>query len=527
MTEQIKSAAGPRLGSKGFSFHPGRGWRVLRRIAQVFVWAALLIGPFLGGWQRLDARHLSTWEAGGYGLPNSLATRLPEGDPAGLAYQLNLVLGGGAAGEFFEIPAVDPVAGTFALMAAGLSWRSVSGLALVVLMALVGGRVFCGFFCPFGSLARGLTKIVGRVRARPLFKVPERRPLRWGLLFAALVAAFFGVHLLMYLFLPHVLLQQSLYAMWLLGGGAGVLAVFLGLVVAGLVFGPTLYCQTLCPTGAALGLIGSRRLLRVVKEDPCPTHCDLCTRSCWLALNPAAGDPGADCDICTRCFSVCPKSNLRIGTAKRRLALPIVSAMLLLLAAPQLANAETAVKPTMLFAAETLVPTEGSADVHVGISLVDYRDVRLDADDTRTEGVIEVAIAIARGDVAAADPDGILPFRPSYDGPLTLLVFPQHGEPLRLHWDAANSPLSTQRRMLFRKRTAVDFRAGDRLQLTAVPGWFEDDLSWKLPRPGTTPSLGFFALVFLASLGLFVGLLSLALSIPEKPGAPVEIYSNE
>jgi ferredoxin-type protein NapH len=300
------------------SFVPGSKWKWLRRGCQAAALLAICVGPLLGGWQRLDRAEMALWQDAGWGLIPQIDKRLPLGGAPRRAYQALQLAGGGVAVDYFGLALMDPVAGAVSALASGWSWRFALAWSIPVIFALLFGRVFCGWFCPFGWLSR----LVARLRERvfpflPNYALPKRRPLRWLLLLLAAVGGALALEILFYLALPHLLLQQAAYAVWLLAGGGAALGAVLGLLLAGLLFGPTSYCAALCPTGLSLSLLGRRRLVKVGIEQAsrCGSKCALCDAGCWLQLKPASGDPGPDCDSCGRCFEGCPSSNLRMRIA--------------------------------------------------------------------------------------------------------------------------------------------------------------------------------------------------------------------
>ncbi|MCA9772734.1 MAG: 4Fe-4S binding protein, partial [Myxococcales bacterium] len=322
---------------------PGWKWRWTRRITQSLAILAIVVTPFLGGWQRVDRSWLAAWDARGWDLPGAVMERLPVGTPAERAYQALQFIGGGTAGDYISIAAIDPVAGAVAFARTSRTLPVLIAWLIPIFLALLAGRVFCGWFCPFGTLARAIRALQARLPWHPrAFEIPHRRPVRWILLAVAVGGGALGADLLTFAVLPHALIQQTAYGAWLLGGGGAVLGSLAGLVLAGFVFGPTTYCAALCPTGAALSLVGRARLFHVGQETPrdCGHGCHLCDNACWLQLHPSTGDPGPDCDACTRCFSVCPRTNLRVGRgpSARPAALALIAGLgLIFVAGPAFA----------------------------------------------------------------------------------------------------------------------------------------------------------------------------------------------
>jgi ferredoxin-type protein NapH len=503
---------------------PGRGWSGsawvwARRLTQSLALVTIVLAPLLGGWQRLDRSEMAVFAAGGWDLPDTVRGRLPLGDRPTKAYDALVLHGGGSAVEYLSVPVVDPVAGSAALLRTGLSWKLAIAFGLPLLLAALLGRVFCGWLCPFGVIARATRSVLARLPWHPpVWRLPDRRPLRWLILGGAVAISVVGVQAAVFFFLPHLAVQQTVYAYWLLGGGGAIAGVLLGLIAAGLVFGPTAYCATLCPTGAALNLAARGKRVGVTLDDPkaCGKHCHLCDSACWLGLHPASGDPGPDCDSCARCFPVCPRDNLRVAVGKpRRRHLPVVAAGLLLaLAAPAAAQPRAPTKPDYLLNGERELD-----GVTVAVSMVDQTGVKLDLDWSEAEQGIELSLFVARGTRGDADERGLLPAREVYTGPLEVELRPAGGDPVALSWDAPNSPVSTQGTEIYRRRIEVDIEPGDEVVVRAIPGWLARDVRWTVPAAGTAPGAGATLLVAAAAALIFMGLLSLALAVPDRAGA--------
>lgn len=492
---------------------PGRKWRWARRLTQAVGLFALFLAPLLGGWLRLVQRDLAAWRDSGSDLPAGLAAWLPQGNITEMIDHIDLLRGGGIAADYVSIPFMDPVAGALALLTSHATWRALLALVLPVVIAILAGRVFCGWLCPFGVFARGIDRLLDRLPWRPRWQIPPQRPLRWAVLGGAIIASLLGVHLLLYLSLPYLLLQQAVYAGWLLGGGSAVLAVLLGLLVAGLLLGPTSYCAALCPTGATLSLLGRLRPLRLGMAAPsaCGAHCHLCDEACWLHLDPASGDAGPDCDLCMRCVAACPRSNLRVTLSKTfDLATPLI--WLLVLASTLVSFALPAAAETPMRKPRLLLEREYTLGaVTVALSVVDFTGVALDADARQPLDAVEVSLFVARGERGAADARGLLARREVYRGPITLQLNRATRHDIEtLQFKAPTSPISTVERTIYRKRLNLLLRQGDHITLTQVPGWLDRPVTWTIPANSSAVGSPFISLQFFAAAGMiFGGLLSL------------------
>lgn len=504
------------------AIQPGRGWRWTRHLTQTIALLVLAIAPFLGGWQRLDRSNLGAWDGRGWDLPAWLMARLPLGDTPASAYAANRVLGGGAAIDYVGLPITDPVGGLVALLTPGWSIALALAWTIPILLALVFGRVFCGWLCPFGVLARASDALLERLPWRPPARaIPLRRPVRWAVLALTLFAGVLGAQTALYVLLPHVLVQQTAYACWLMGGGGAVFGWLLGLLAAGLLLGPTTYCAAVCPTGAALALTARRRPFGVFIDAPndCGPKCNLCTRACWLQLDPATGDPGPDCDACARCFGPCPRGNLRVGFGRRHAGAKAsranashgltVSVLALAALIPATADAAGPVDDEGLPLARALhldasrqVPSPGG-DVNVAVSVVDR----------------DLTVFLARGPLEDPGQYGRIPPREVYRGPLRVRVTSAADEPLFEHaFERPSDPISTPRRSLYRTAIGRDIGPDARVVIDPIEGWLSSAVSFDLPDPNPGRSPLRIARGFLAGLLFFGGLLCLAL-VPTRRSA--------
>ncbi|GEM_PF-1164013 len=494
----------------------GKTWRWARIIAQTVVLIVVVAAPVLGGWQRLDEESMASWNTLGRELPATLYKTLPRGHAPSKAYDALQLVGGGTGVDVLGIPAIDPVAGSVALLRGRFDARVLLAFALPLLIGLFAGRFFCGWLCPYGTIARWLDAALRRLRWTPLFVVPTRRPIRWLVLGVAIVGGALGGHMVVDLALPHLLVQQASYAVWLLGGGSAVLGLLVGLIATAVAFGPTTWCSALCPTGAMLSATGRARVVRVAIARPsaCGKSCGLCSVACWLHLDPASGDPGPDCDACARCFTSCPSINLQVVVAPPRRA----SAAAICLAAMAVSfiggdarAEETDRRPRLTVSAHRVV-----GDVTVAVAAVDMTGTRDDADHKHEQRGTDISVFIVRGAIGAPDERGVLPTRDTYDAKLDVRIVSADGTVLKaLNFDRARRPRSAPRPTIYRERIYFPLTAGMRIEVLPVQDWLTDVVSIPVPKQGGT-ELG--AIVPWGVLGflLYGGSSVLALAIRER-----------
>ena len=259
----------------------------------------------------------------------------------------------------------------------GLATRAVPAAwgwaVLTVAVTVVLGRVFCGWFCPLGTLHALAGRFLNWAWPRKESAVDTGSPwqrAKYCVLAGALAMALIGGHWIC-VFDPLVLLTRSMAtavlpaAQWAVEEGATTVwqwerrdpkdprgplpwyrrlstvtepgyaflrdqvfgvprQAFLGGWLIFAVFLLTLllnrvrrrfWCRYLCPLGALLGLLAWKPWLRRRLAEGACTQCKVCNRGCSGA---AASEPGkawrpAECLGCMNCSAACPQGGVRFA----------------------------------------------------------------------------------------------------------------------------------------------------------------------------------------------------------------------
>ena len=240
----------------------------------------------------------------------------------------------GVSGSFFAldflgIPFADPVgAAQVAAMGFLPTGRLLAGALLSLGLALLLGRVFCSWVCPYGLLS----ELVYTLRWRQSVARLVVRQAFWGkilLLGLGLVAALgLGFPALGMVSLPGELSLLPVLAWqgdeaWALLGAAAVPLVALLLEFA---TGKRLWCRFVCPQSVLLGaaakcLPKSVRGLRInwrAEKCTCKGKAP-CQQACSLDLNPRrkGGPERHDCTHCGDCVSTCAAYGKALGWAAK------------------------------------------------------------------------------------------------------------------------------------------------------------------------------------------------------------------
>lgn len=210
---------------------------------------------------------------------------------------------------------------------------AVAWLMVWVVVTLSFGRVYCSTVCPLGTvqdiaahLGRRFSKGAGkRYRySRPIDSLRYPIPL--------IVAACLCVGLTKvveatdpYSIYCKIALALCRPLAITLGGAATAIVVLL--IIASVAWQKgRLICNTVCPAGGLLGLLGRRPVYAVdINTDKC-IHCgkceDVCKSSC-IDLRDCVVD-NSRCVMCINCTAVCPNDAITVRRGRHQLSLPMM-----------------------------------------------------------------------------------------------------------------------------------------------------------------------------------------------------------
>jgi len=273
---------------------------------------------------------------------------------AGRVFYLQPDAGSSAAGFWVNLPLrLDPLV-MVAQLAASRVFLGMSLLFLITLAAtLLFGRVWCGWFCPLGTLLEWTSGKNDPHRRRRISN--SWRGVKYILLLTILGAALLGNLSLLVLDPLTILirtltsavmpaldagftaLERLLFRVPVLQGAVGLLdswvrpAVFplqpdsfrsgllFALLMAGIMtlnaLSPRFWCRYLCPLGGMLGWISKISLVRARVEGDC-TLCGQCLQVCptgAIQKGDSLEVDAGECIMCMVCPTTCPTSGLQIS----------------------------------------------------------------------------------------------------------------------------------------------------------------------------------------------------------------------
>jgi len=197
----------------------------------------------------------------------------------------------------------------------------------IAVASLLGGRLFCGWFCPMGFVE----DILGRFpKARALsasqrFTGADRwlKLLKYPALLLTIYAVLATVDYASGRPYPYVVRSSSLFNLEAIGTGVALGAAhyrirlwMLGAVLVLSLLVTRFWCRYLCPLGAILGVFNwfSAVTIRRSREDL--PHCAAYPRDCIQHTAPGT----VDCVMCGECVQGCPRKVLRWSLRLRQRA---------------------------------------------------------------------------------------------------------------------------------------------------------------------------------------------------------------
>ena len=218
-------------------------------------------------------------------------------------------------------------------------------IAVLVLLTLVFGRIYCSVICPLGVMQDLISWLHGKFKKNRFTYSKEVKWLRYPVLviFIALVAA--GIGSILTLLEPYgtygliaTNIFQPVYQwcnnglaaiaehyesytfygvdVWIKSATALALSIGLFVVIGVLAWrGGRTYCNTICPVGTLLSFVSRFSLLKVrIDEDKC-IKCGMCTRNCKSScIDYKNGTVDhSRCVTCGNCITKCHKDAIYYG----------------------------------------------------------------------------------------------------------------------------------------------------------------------------------------------------------------------
>lgn len=187
--------------------------------------------------------------------------------------------------------------------------------AIPLIIALLFGKVFCGWVCPFNLLAEYMDRLRRLVRPKSV-SIKNKNPKAhyYWFVFGSIVTiiAISGIPVITFISFPGLISAHIAdYVFW---GTVGFELLLVLLVVLLEIFiAPRFWCKYACPVGATLALLRSKNTLSIKYDsqacsDNCPVNIKkvaLCNAACPVNLNPRQDGIYPYCLNCGACIEAC------------------------------------------------------------------------------------------------------------------------------------------------------------------------------------------------------------------------------
>lgn len=245
------------------------------------------------------------------------------------AYELYFVTGTYYALNVGGLGVADPVVILQAMFASGqLTVPLLSAVIFPILVALVFGRVWCGWCCPYLFVADRIESL-RRWCKQTFFKEPglpssmgsqnslQANLIRFLFLFGGTaLGGILGIPVLNYFSAPGIMSTEAMIFIKEHWFSVEVFFLF-ALLTVQLTVWPRFWCRFFCPTGTTLSLIRSPYTLRVEStgrdtSSPCCKE-NSCSDVCPMKLRPYMESGDLLCVNCGKCVDACKLSRLKFA----------------------------------------------------------------------------------------------------------------------------------------------------------------------------------------------------------------------
>ena len=218
-------------------------------------------------------------------------------------------------------------------------------VALLVVLTLVFGRIYCSVICPLGVMQDVISRLHGIRKKNRFSYSKEKRWLRYGVLVVFVASALAGVNAVVSLLAPYSSygriassLMKPVYEagnnvlaaiaehfdsyafysvdVWMRSLPTLIVASVTLVVIAVLAWrGGRTYCNTVCPVGTILSFLARFSWLKVRIDGSKCVNCGLCTKNCKASAIDFKNHKidYSRCVVCGDCIDKCNKGAIRLS----------------------------------------------------------------------------------------------------------------------------------------------------------------------------------------------------------------------
>ncbi|PKM91813.1 hypothetical protein CVU82_01235 [Candidatus Falkowbacteria bacterium HGW-Falkowbacteria-1] len=196
-------------------------------------------------------------------------------------------------------------------------------LGIFLVSTIFLGRVFCGYFCPLGTIQEWMRELGKKIGFKKDLEVPKKidkylRYVKYLVLLAIIYFSFYLGDLVFNIYDPYATLMH--FGQEFDERIIGYFILFVLLISA--LFSKSLWCRYLCPLGAFFALIKKISFFKIKRDDKTCISCGICNNVCPanLEIKTANIIDDADCVGCGKCVGNCPKNSLSFKIFNKKIS---------------------------------------------------------------------------------------------------------------------------------------------------------------------------------------------------------------
>ena len=193
--------------------------------------------------------------------------------------------------------------------------RSTALTIALILLSIMGGRFFCGWLCPLGTVQALYSWLGGKIGVPKykgfMDKHFELFVLKYPILLGILLISIFGYGAELAGISPWRAMLSLPKAVYLWDEMKAGFVILAGILLAS-VFISRAFCRYLCPLGAAQSLFSSLSPLVLEKGKDCG-RCNSCMKGCSVGIRLSEGSDtiSPECIRCLECVDTCQRNNTK------------------------------------------------------------------------------------------------------------------------------------------------------------------------------------------------------------------------
>lgn len=231
----------------------------------------------------------------------------------------HFILGSLYSISFGALDIVDPVMAFQTLVLSKILYGPLILACIIpIVLALIFGKVFCSWMCPYNTLLEWVEIIEIKyfkrwyrwTQRKRNFGNPRRRVYWAVFILLVFITLIVGLPLLSYLSMPGIISTQI--AQTIRGMDPGIeLGLAVGLLGVESVVANRFWCKYICPVGAGLAVFRVPNTLHLSYDEAtcdCGGSISPCEKTCPLGLSPKEAGIYPSCYNCGECLKTCEKT---------------------------------------------------------------------------------------------------------------------------------------------------------------------------------------------------------------------------